>query len=217
VSGRTWPTHPLFATGTGGARRILSKHHAAPPCVLWTHTHDQRLRWLTPCADNYIKLSGRLADEIPDAVWANQFDNVNNRKAHYETTAPEIIAALPELDVFSCAAGTGGTIAGCSMFFKEHHPQVKVGLTDPKGANLHRYYRDGELKSEGNSITEGIGQGRITKNLEGFTPDYNLEIDDDAAMKACFELMTKEGLSLGLSSGINVAGAEALARQLGPG
>jgi cysteine synthase A len=103
------------------------------------------------------------------------------------------------------------------MFFKEHHPQVKVGLTDPKGANLHRYYRDGELKSEGNSITEGIGQGRITKNLEGFTPDYNLEIDDDAAMKACFELMTKEGLSLGLSSGINVAGAEALARQLGPG
>lgn len=158
-----------------------------------------------------------MADEIPNAVWANQFDNVHNRKAHYDTTAPEIIAALPEVDAFSCAVGTGGTLAGCSMFFNEFYPHVKVGLTDPKGANLHRYYKDGELKAEGNSITEGIGQGRITANLEGFAPDYNLEIDDETAMEACFELMTKEGLSLGLSSGINVAGAEALARQLGPG
>lgn len=167
--------------------------------------------------NNYIKVSGRLAQEIQGGVWANQFDNTDNRMAHYKTTAPEIIRALPDVDAFSCAAGTGGTVAGCSLYFKEHHPQVKVGLTDPKGANLHRYYRDGELKSEGSSITEGIGQGRITKNLEGFTPDYNLEIDDEAAMKAAYELMTKEGLSLGLSSGVNVAGAEALARQLGPG
>jgi cysteine synthase A len=167
--------------------------------------------------NNYIKLSGRLAEHIEGGVWANQFDNTDNRMAHYNTTAPEIIAALPHVDAFSCAAGTGGTVAGCSLYFKKHHPHVKVGLTDPKGAALHRYYRDGELKSEGSSITEGIGQGRITKNLEGFTPDHNIEIDDEAAMKACFELMTKEGLSLGLSSGVNVAGAEALARELGPG
>ena len=167
--------------------------------------------------NNYIKISGRLAEQIPGGVWANQFDNQDNRRAHFETTAPEIIRSLPNVSAFSCAAGTGGTIAGCSLFFKEHHPHVKIGLTDPKGANLHRYYKDGELKSEGGSITEGIGQGRITKNLEGFKPDYNFEIDDDAAMKACFELMTKEGLSLGLSSGINVAGAEALAKEMGPG
>jgi cysteine synthase A len=167
--------------------------------------------------NNYIKLSGRLADEIPGAAWANQFDNVDNRRAHIETTAPEILAQLPSINAFSCAIGTGGTLAGCSVYFKEHAPHVKIGLTDPCGAALHRYYKDGELKSEGNSITEGIGQGRVTKNLEGFTPDYNYEIDDTAALNACYELISKEGLSLGMSSGINVAGAEQLAQELGPG
>ena len=167
--------------------------------------------------NNYIKLSGRLADEIPNAVWANQFDNVNNRRAHIEGTAPEIIAQLPNLDAFSCAVGTGGTLAGCAMFFREHHPNVKIGHTDPQGARIHRYFLTGELASEGDSITEGIGQGRITANLEGLKPDYTFEIDDTTALNACYELMTKEGLSLGLSSGINVAGAERLAKEMGPG
>jgi len=167
--------------------------------------------------NNYIKLSGRLADALPDACWANQFDNVDNRRAHYETTAPEIVKQLPHVDAFSCAVGTGGTLAGCAMYFREHHPNIKVGHTDPCGAALHRYYKDGELKSEGSSITEGIGQGRVTANLEGFTPDYTFEIDDDAAMKVCFELLQKEGLALGMSSGINVAGSERLAQELGPG
>lgn len=167
--------------------------------------------------NNYIKLSGRLAEEIPGAVWANQFDNINNRQAHIETTGPEILSQLPDIDAFSCAVGTGGTLAGCATYFREHAPKVKIGLTDPCGANLHRYFKDGELKSEGNSITEGIGQGRITANLEGFEPDYNFEIDDEAALSACYELITKEGLSLGMSSGINVAGAERLAKEMGPG
>ena len=167
--------------------------------------------------NNYIKLSGRIADQLPNACWANQFDNVDNRRAHYETTAPELIQQLPDLDAFSCAVGTGGTLAGCSMYFKEHHPHIKIGHTDPQGARLHRWYKDGELKAEGGSITEGIGQGRVTANLEGFTPDYTFEIDDETAMKTCFELLQNEGLSLGMSSGINVAGAERLAKKLGPG
>ncbi|CAJ1970369.1 unnamed protein product [Cylindrotheca closterium] len=167
--------------------------------------------------NNYIKLSGRIAEKLPNACWSNQFDNVDNRRAHYETTAPEIIKQVPDLSAFSCAVGTGGTLAGCSLYFKEHFPNVKIGHTDPQGAKLHRFYKDGELKSEGGSITEGIGQGRITANLEGFTPDYTFEIDDEAAMKSCFELLQKEGLALGMSSGINVAGAERLATELGPG
>jgi cysteine synthase len=167
--------------------------------------------------NNYIKLSGRLAEHIPNACWANQFDNVDNRRAHYETTAPEIVKQLPNVSAFSCAVGTGGTLAGCAQYFREHHPNIKIGHTDPCGAKLHRFYKDGELKSEGDSITEGIGQGRITANLEGFSPDYTFEIDDEAAMKSCFELLQHEGLALGMSSGINVAGAERLAKELGPG
>ncbi|KAG7359906.1 cysteine synthase [Nitzschia inconspicua] len=167
--------------------------------------------------NNYIKLSGRLAECIPNACWANQFDNVDNRRAHYETTAPEIIKQLPNVSAFSCAIGTGGTLAGCAMYFREHHPNVKIGHTDPCGAKLHRWYKDGELKAEGNSITEGIGQGRVTANLEGFTPDYTYEIDDEAALQACFELLQHEGLALGMSSGINVAGAERMAKEMGPG
>mmetsp|Transcript_43815 Transcript_43815/g.106247 ORF Transcript_43815/g.106247 Transcript_43815/m.106247 type:complete len:358 (-) Transcript_43815:628-1701(-) len=167
--------------------------------------------------NNYIKLSGRLAETLPNACWANQFDNVDNRRAHIETTAPEIIKQLPNLNAFSCAVGTGGTLAGCAQYFREHHPDVVIGHTDPCGAKLHRYYKDGELKSEGGSITEGIGQGRVTANLEGFKPDHTYEIDDTAAMKSCYELLKNEGLALGMSSGINVAGAERLAQQLGPG
>lgn len=166
--------------------------------------------------NNYIKISGRLASEIEGGVWANQFDNIDNRRAHYETTAPEIAKQLPNVDAFSCAIGTGGTIAGCAMYFREHLPNVKIGLTDPCGASLHRYYKTGELKSEGSSITEGIGQGRITGNLVGFSPDYNYEINDADAMNACFELLKHEGLALGMSSGINVAGAERLAKEMGP-
>jgi cysteine synthase A len=147
----------------------------------------------------------------------NQFDNTDNRRAHYETTAPEIIAQLPELTAFSCAIGTGGTLAGCAQYFREHHPNIKIGHTDPRGAALHRYFTEGELRSEGDSITEGIGQGRVTANLEGFKPDYTYEIDDSAALDACYELLQKEGLALGMSSGINVAGAERLATELGPG
>lgn len=168
--------------------------------------------------NNYIKLSGRIAEALPGAVWANQFDNTDNRQAHVDTTAPEIYKQLHgKIDAFSCAVGTGGTLAGCSMWFKKNAPHVKIGLTDPCGAALHRYYRDGELKSEGSSMTEGIGQGRVTANLEGFTPDYNFEINDEAALRSCYELMSSEGLSLGLSSGINVAGAERVAAELGPG
>jgi cysteine synthase A len=122
------------------------------------------------------------------------------------------------LDAFSCAVGTGGTLAGCAEYFRSlKDKSIKIGHTDPCGAKLHRYYKDGELKSEGDSITEGIGQGRITKNLEGFTPDYTYEITDEDAMNACYELIQTEGLALGMSSGINVAGAEKLARELGPG
>ena len=168
--------------------------------------------------NNYIKLSGRIAQQLRNACWANQFDNVDNRRAHYETTAPEIIQQLPhELSAFSCAVGTGGTLAGCSMYFRQHNPSVKIGHTDPQGARLHRFYKDGELKAEGDSITEGIGQGRVTANLEGFTPDYTFEIDDETALKCCFELLQKEGLALGMSSGINVVGAERMAQELGPG
>jgi len=168
--------------------------------------------------NNYIKISGRLAEAIPGGVWANQFDSVDNKQAHYETTGPELLQQLPELDVFSCAVGTGGTLAGCSDYLKEHKPSIVIGHTDPRGASLHRYFRDGELKAEGDSITEGIGQGRITANLEGFVPDHTMELDDSDALRLCYELMEEEGLSLGLSSGINVAGAERLAKEvLGPG
>jgi cysteine synthase len=167
--------------------------------------------------NNYIKLSGRLAEHIPNACWANQFDNIDNRRAHYETTAPEILKQMPNVSAFSCAVGTGGTLAGCAQYLREHHPKIKIGHTDPCGAKLHRYYKDGELLAEGDSITEGIGQGRVTSNLDGFTPDYTFEIDDEAALKICFELLQHEGLALGMSSGINVAGAERLARELGPG
>lgn len=173
--------------------------------------------------NNYVKVSGRLADEIAKkepagAVWANQFDNVANRRAHIETTGPEIWEQTGgKVDGFICAVGTGGTLAGVGMYLKQKNPKIRIGLADPMGAALYSYYTTGVLKSEGTSITEGIGQGRITKNLEDAPIDDPFQIPDTEALPIIFDLLKKEGLFLGGSTGINVAGAIRLARKLGPG
>jgi cysteine synthase A len=173
--------------------------------------------------NNYIKYSGRLAEELNEnepngAVWANQFDNVANRRGHYETTGPEIWEQTDgTLDGFICAVGTGGTLAGAGAFLKEQNPDIKTGLADPMGAAIYNYYVNGELKAEGSSITEGIGQGRITGNLEGAVVDMPYQITDEELMPVLYDLVVKEGLSLGTSSGINVAGALRMAKDLGPG
>jgi len=178
--------------------------------------------------ENYVKVSGRLADELAKteahgAIWANQFDNVANRRGHYETTGPEIWEQTDgTVDGFVCAVGTGGTLAGVGMFLKEQNPEIAIGLADPLGAALynyyaHGYYAHGELKAEGDSITEGIGQGRITANLEGAPVDVPFQITDAEALPYCFDLLKEEGLCVGTSSGINVAGAVRLAKHLGPG
>ncbi len=172
---------------------------------------------------NYIKISGRLAEELnlsdsKGAVWANQFDNVANRQAHYDTTGPEIWDQTEgKVDAFICAVGTGGTLAGTGAFLKEKNPQIQIGLADPMGAALYSYYANGELSSWGDSITEGIGQGRITANLEDTVVDHPFQIPDEEAVPVCFSLLREEGLCLGGSSGINVAGAIRLAKELGPG
>lgn len=173
--------------------------------------------------NNYVKLSGRLAEELAKtepngAIWANQFDNIANREAHIQTTAPEIWEQTDgKVDGFICAVGSGGTLAGTGIGLKQKNANVKIGLADPEGAALYEFYRNGELKSEGSSITEGIGQGRITANLEGFTPDFAYRITDAEALPLVFDLVEKEGLCLGGSSGINIAGAIRLAKDLGPG
>jgi cysteine synthase A len=173
--------------------------------------------------NNYIKLSGRLAEklgrELPNgAVWANQFDNVANRQAHYETTGPEVFADTGgKLDGFICAVGSGGTLAGVAMALRERNPAIRIGLADPEGAALFSYYTTGELKSSGNSITEGIGQGRITANLAGLEVDHAYQIPDAEALPYVFDLVEHEGLCLGGSSAINIAGAVRMARELGPG
>jgi cysteine synthase A len=173
--------------------------------------------------NNYVKVSGRLAERLAasepnGAIWANQFDNVANRQAHIETTGPEIWGQTDgKVDGFICAVGTGGTLAGTGMALKERNPNVTIGLADPMGAALYSYYTTGELKSAGTSITEGIGQGRITRNLEGAPVDVAFQIPDEEALPVIFDLLEHEGLCLGGSSGINVAGAIRLARQLGPG
>jgi cysteine synthase A len=173
--------------------------------------------------NNYVKYSGRLAEEInakdPNgAVWANQFDNVANRQAHYDTTGPEIWRQTEgKLDGFICAVGSGGTLAGVGLYLKEQNPDVVIGLADPMGAALYHFYAHGELKSEGSSITEGIGQGRITANLEGAPVDAPFQIPDAEALPLIFDLIQEEGLVLGASSGINIAGAIRLAEQMGPG
>ncbi|MDT2031984.1 cysteine synthase A [Planktomarina sp.] len=171
--------------------------------------------------NNYVRYSGRLAQELAKtelngAIWANQFDNTANRQAHIETTGPEIWAQTEgKLDGFICAAGSGGTVAGTGIYLQPKG--VKVGLADPDGAALHSYYTSGVLTSDGGSISEGIGQGRITKNLEGFTPDMSYNIPDAEALPFVFDLLRNEGLVLGGSSGINIAGAVRMAHDLGPG
>ena len=173
--------------------------------------------------NNYVKYSARLAERLAQtepngAVWANQFDNVANREAHIVTTAEEIWSETQgEIDGFVCAVGSGGTLAGVSMGLKARRRDIQVALADPPGAALHSYYTTGELKSEGSSITEGIGQGRITANLEGAVIDKSYLIPDAEGVEIVFQLLAEEGLCLGSSSGVNVAGAVRLARDLGPG
>jgi cysteine synthase len=186
---------------------------------------DLRLVPAVPYRDpnNYVKLSGRLAEELAQqepngAIWANQFDNTANREGHYRTTGPEIWAQTEgRIDAFTCAVGTGGTLAGVGMFLKERNPEVRIVCADPMGAALYHWYRHGELKAEGSSITEGIGQGRITANLEGAPVDDALQIRDEDALPWIFDLLREEGLVLGGSSAINIAGAVEVARMLGSG
>ena len=172
---------------------------------------------------NYVHVSGRLAEELAKtepngAIWAMQFDNTANRDGHYRTTGPEIWEQTEgKVDGFVCAVGTGGTLAGCGMALKERNKNIKIGLADPMGAALYNFYKNGVLKSEGNSITEGIGQGRITKNLEGAPIDIPFQIPDNEALPVIFDLLQYEGLCMGGSTGINVAGAIRLAKELGPG
>lgn len=173
--------------------------------------------------DNYVKISGRLAAQLSGsepagAIWANQFDNLANREGHVRTTAQEIWTQTGgRVDGFVCAVGTGGTLAGVAEGLRARNDAVKVAIADPLGAALFSFYTSGELKAEGSSITEGIGQGRITANLEGFMPDFSYQISDEEALPVLFRLAEEEGLCMGGSTGINVAGAIRLARDLGPG
>jgi cysteine synthase A len=172
---------------------------------------------------NYVKFSGRLAAELNEteangAVWANQFDNVANREAHYQGTGPEIWAQTDgQVDAFICAVGSGGTLAGVAQALRERKPDVQIGLADPYGAALFAYYTDGELKAEGTSISEGIGQGRITANLVGLKIDRPYRISDEEMLLAIYDLVEHEGLVMGGSTGINVAGAIRMAKDMGPG
>ena len=173
--------------------------------------------------NNYVHYSGRLAEELNEsepngALWANQFDNTANRNAHYKTTGPEIWDQTEgKVDAFACAIGSGGTIGGVSLSLKERNPDVKCVLTDPYGSKLFSWYKNGELETEGGSITEGIGQGRVTANMEGVEIDDAYRVSDAEALNVVFGLVAEEGLCLGGSSGINVAGAVKLAKELGPG
>ena len=172
--------------------------------------------------DNYVRYSERLAErlaqsELNGAIWANQFDNTANRQAHVEGTAPEILRDCPQVDGFICAVGTGGTLAGVAEGLRAGRPGVRIGLADPEGSALFGYYAHGELSAEGDSVTEGIGQGRITANLEGLEVDMSYRIPDSEALPVIFDLLEREGLVLGGSSGINVAGAMRMARDMGPG
>ena len=173
--------------------------------------------------NNYVKYSGRLAEELArsepqGAIWANQFDNVANRQAHIDSTGPEIWEQTGgKVDGFICAVGSGGTLAGVEIALRERKPEIKIGLADPMGAALYEYYAHGELKAEGSSISEGIGQGRITDNIKDLKVDFPYQIPDEEAIPVVFDLLREEGLCMGLSTGINVAGAIRLAHDLGPG
>ena len=186
---------------------------------------DLRLVPALPYRDsgNYIRVSQTMAEEMqqePNAnvIWANQFDNVANRDGHFSSTGPEIWGQTDGgVDGFICAVGSGGTLAGVGAYLKSRNDKISIGLADPNGSALFNYYKNGEFKAEGNSISEGIGQGRITANLEDFKPDYSFRISDEVAMPLLFDLMSEEGLYLGGSSAINVAGAIELAKKLGKG
>jgi len=186
---------------------------------------DLRLVSAVPYKDpnNYVRYSEKLANDLSKVnskgvIWANQFDNVANQEGHYETTGPEIWKQTKgNIDGFICSVGSGGTIAGISRYLKEQKPDITIGLSDPLGSALYNYYENGELKSEGNSISEGIGQGRITANLDYAKIDKAFQVSDQEALPIIFDLHSKEGLLLGGSSAINVAGAIHLAKHLGPG
>jgi cysteine synthase A len=173
--------------------------------------------------NNYVKVGGRVAERLAreephGAIWANQFDNVANRDIHVTATGPEIWEQTGgHVDGFVSAIGTGGTLAGVALALRERNPGVAIALADVPGAAMHSYYTTGELKAEGSSITEGIGQGRVTANLEGFAPDHSFFIPDAESLEVTYRLLREEGLALGLSSGVNVAGAIRLAREMGPG
>jgi cysteine synthase A len=168
--------------------------------------------------NNYVKLSGRLAEEMENAVWANQFDNLANRQAHYLTTGPEIWEQTDgKIDAWVTATGTGGTFAGVSIYLKEKNPNIKAVVADPMGSGLYSYIKTGEINPEGSSITEGIGSTRITGNMEGVPMDDAILVDDHECIQVVYQLLRKEGLFMGGSSGINVAAAVALAKQMGPG
>lgn len=173
--------------------------------------------------NNYVKLSGRLADKLAGerpggAIWANQFDNIANRQAHVETTGPEIFEQTGgKVDGFICSVGSGGTLGGVAIALRERNPAIRIGLADPEGAALYSYYTNGELKSSGTSITEGIGQGRVTANLTDLSVDHAYQIPDSEALPYVFDLLEHEGLCMGGSTGINIAGAVRMARELGPG
>lgn len=172
---------------------------------------------------NYIRQSEEIAKQLnkthnEGVLWANQFDNIANQSSHYNSTGPEIWEQTNgKIDGFTCAVGTGGTLSGTGLYLKEQNKDIKIALSDPFGSGLYNYYQNGEMKAEGNSITEGIGQGRITKNLENCPLDLSFQIDDNQALSIIFDLLKEEGLFLGGSSGINVAGAIKLAKELGPG
>ena len=168
--------------------------------------------------DNYQKVAGRLADSMPNAIWAMQFDNVVNRQAHYETTGPEIWDGTDgKVDAFVSAVGTGGTLAGTARYLKEKNPRVRIVLADPQGSALYSWVHTGKLKAEGSSITEGIGTTRITANLEGTPVDDSIHVGDPEAVRMVYRLLREEGLFVGGSTGINVCGAVETARKLGPG
>lgn len=168
--------------------------------------------------NHYARYSGRLAEETEGGFWANQFDNIANRETHEKTTGPEIFSQTNgEVDGFVCAVGSGGTLAGVGSALRRMNPEIKIGLADPGGASLYSYYNDGELKAEGTSITEGIGQSRITKNLEDLIVDFPYRVTDEEALTILYKLVTDEGLCLGGSSGINIAGAVKMAQEMGPG
>ncbi len=168
--------------------------------------------------NNYVKLSGRIAAELDNAIWANQFENLANRRAHYETTAAEIWAQTAgKIDGWVAATGTGGTYAGVAMFMKEHNPAIRCVVADPMGSGLYSYVKTGEIKLEGTSITEGIGNSRITGNMVGAPIDDAIQIPDPEAIRVVYQLLEKDGLFMGGSVGINVGAAVALAKQMGPG